>query len=182
MFPRGNTSNPFVLTDIDDGGLPSAASWKAVAPFYFADGTIVAPTPLREPGDQNYLSPGVRALGLAQFGLAVLLCLVASTWVQLHRSHRIMRAYQPVFVHMMIVGAFLISIPILLNSFDEGYGWTEQQLSRACTSVPCMIIVGHLLVYSSLATKLYRINKVLQFRRRRITIKQVMWPLSLIHI
>ena len=47
----------------------------------------------------------------------------------------------------------------------------------ACMSVPWLLSMGHTIVYSALFTKLWRVNKVLSFSRRRVQIKHVVAPM-----
>ena len=131
-------------------------------PFYFADGTTVAPAKLRDDGEQNYLSPEVRAFGLSILGLAWSLCLGNCLWVYCFRKHRVLAASQPVFLYQLSLGVATFVAPVFTLSWDESFGWSEQQLSAGCTSSPWLIALGHTTVYMALFTKLWRINKVLQ--------------------
>ena len=63
-------------------------------------------------------------------------------------------------------------------SFDEGQGWSEDRLNRACASAPWFYMTGHLLVYGSLSTKMWRVHRVLQFARREVKIKNVIGPMG----
>ena len=145
-------------------------------PFYFADGTTVAPAKLRDDGEQNYLSPEVRAFGLSILGLDWSLCLGNCPWVYCFRKHRVLAVSQPVFLYQLSLGVATFVAPIFTLSWDESFGWSEQQLSAGCTSSPWLIALGHTTVYMALFTKLWRINKVLQVRRTKVELKHVMWP------
>lgn len=160
-----NTSNDtidFQLTDVLRAGDPALQSWKEMHPFYFADGTTVAPAKLRDDGEQNYLSPEVRAFGLSILGLDWSLCLGNCPWVYCFRKHRVLAVSQPVFLYQLSLGVATFVAPIFTLSWDESFGWSEQQLSAGCTSSPWLIALGHTTVYMALFTKLWRINKVLQ--------------------
>jgi gamma-aminobutyric acid type B receptor len=65
---------------------------------------------------------------------------------------------------------------VLPLSFDEGKGWSTQQLGSACMAVPWLFCLGYLITYGALFSKLWRIHRVLQMRRQAILIKQVVWP------
>jgi hypothetical protein len=101
-------------------------------------------------------------------------------WVIWYRNHKVVKASQPAFLLIMILGCFLISIAIFTNSWDELYGWNTEQLSVLCTSTPWLVILGVMLIYCSLFSKLWRVNKVLSFRRRRVKVHQVVWPAAVL--
>lgn len=63
-------------------------------------------------------------------------------------------------------------------SFDEGSGYTKDRLGVYCMASIWCVCLGHLLIYGALFTKLWRINKVLQFRRAKVKLRHVAWPLS----
>jgi len=70
-----------------------------------------------------------------------------------------------------------MSIAIVTLSFDEGAGWSEWQLNVACMLSPWFFFVGQITTFSALFTKLRRVDQVLQFRRRAVTIQKVIGPL-----
>jgi hypothetical protein len=76
----------------------------------------------------------------------------------------------------------LVAILIVTNSFDEGVGLTAEELSALCTASPWLVVVGIMFIYCSLFTKLWRIDKVLQFRRRKVTIASVLWPAAAVFV
>jgi hypothetical protein len=148
----------FMLTDLHQPG--ARTEWQSRAPFFFADGSRSPPVKLRTTPEQNYLSSGVRIAGFCLFGINVVLVLSSLIWIALYRKHSVVVAAQPFFLVMLAIGSFLIAICTFTNSWDESYGWTEEQLGRACTSTPWFATFGVILVYSSLFSKLWRINKV----------------------
>jgi hypothetical protein len=159
---------------------PEVGAWQNRASFTYADGRSVPPDFLRDPPPQNFLPTGLVILGLFLFGSVVLMATAASLWVFWKGKNRVVRAAQPCFLHLLALGATIFSSAIVPLSFDESDGWSETQLSRACQSVPWLIAIGHIVTYSSLAGKLWRVNKVLQFRRQRISVQQVLWPFAIL--
>jgi len=89
-------------------------------------------------------------------------------------------AAQPVFLYVLCFGSIVHSMTILVISYDESYGWDEQQLSRACMAIPWLFCIGHIITYGTLFSKLWRVNRVLQFSRRRVGIRHVLWPSALL--
>jgi hypothetical protein len=163
------------LTDTQINGI-----WKNLDEFVYADGTTVPPELLRDLPDQNYLTGAFRAIGLTLMGITMFGAVVTIAWVYLHREHRVLRAAQPPFLYMLALGSAVSASTIFVISFDESKGWTEEQLSSACMAIPWLISLGHILTYGALFCKLWRVNRVLQFSRRKITTRQVVWPLAIL--
>jgi hypothetical protein len=168
---------PYTLTT-----LLSEGQWIPLEAFSYADGRDVPPDLLRREPEQNHLTPGVRAVGFALMGIALLTAVAAAVWVFLHRKHRIVRAAQPYFLYELCLGAIISASTIFPISFDESYGWSDQQLGRACMATPWLLSLGHIITYGALFSKLWRINKVLQFSRRKIEIRHVAWPSAILFI
>jgi Receptor family ligand binding region len=118
------------------------SSWKEIVPFVFANNSKSPPALLRDPTEQNYLSKGIRIVGLAMMSFVMLLCLVSSILVVYYRKNKVIRAAQPIFMHLLAFGCFVSVSAILPLSYDESYGFTEDQLSMACMSVPWLATYG----------------------------------------
>jgi hypothetical protein len=168
---------PFALSEIYANG-----TWTVVTPFVYADGTQLPPKLLRDVPDQNYLNKAIRGVGFALMGVVLLLALMTVVWVYLNREHRVLRAAQPQFLYVLALGSAISASAVIPISFDESYGWSEQQLSRACIAIPWLLALGHIITYGALFSKLWRINKVLQFSRRKIDVKQVAWPATILAV
>jgi hypothetical protein len=108
---------------------------------------------LREPASQNYLTTISRVWGFLLFCVVILSAVFSVAWVYLHRKHRVVKASQPFFLYFVAFGAFLIAFGIVVNSFDEGRGWTVARLSAACTTSPWTVVLGVLVIYSALFCK-----------------------------
>lgn len=145
--------------------------------FVFRDGGTVAPTMLRQIEDQNYLSEQVHIIGLMLFAVALFTATASGIAAFYLRNDRVVRAGQPPFLYMLCFGSALMSVAIFTLSWDESYGWSDKQLDVACSLTPWFFFVGHLLMFSALFTKLWRVDKVLQFSRQKVRVVQVMGPL-----
>ena len=124
-----------------------------LAPYYFADGTRKPPALLRTMPEQNYLSDDVRAIGLSLASVAVCVILVSVFWVTRYRNHSVVIAAQPPFLYVLCLGSIVTTSAIYVSSFDEGSGWDEILLDRACIAAPWLISLGHIVTYSALFTK-----------------------------
>jgi 7 transmembrane sweet-taste receptor of 3 GCPR len=159
------------------------ASWMAIpnATIMYSSGTSVPP-PLRSETDQNLLTPAARTWGFVLFGLLLVFLAFCAVWLVWKRDTQTVRSSQPAFLGLLLLGSLSVSFCIVTDSFDEGAGWSEDQLSMACTATPWLLVCGVQLIYSSIFCKLKRIDKVLQFRRRKVTIGQVVWPMATIFV
>ena len=126
--------------------------------------------------EENYLSPGVRAIGLVLMVIAWVLGLAALIGLYVFDKDPVVQRAQPFFLKMLCYGSVLTSSAIFTLSWDEGAGWSDRQLDTACAMTPWFFFVGIILTFCALFTKLWRVDKVLQFRRRAVTISNVMKP------
>ena len=104
--------------------------------FVYRDGSTNPPMPLREEPPQNYLSPGLRIVGLLLMSIAILSAVLSTAFVILRREHRVIKSSQPPLLLLVIFGTLIESLSILLISNDESFGWNKEALSRACMSFP----------------------------------------------
>jgi hypothetical protein len=176
LFPpkQDGETVPFELCDVF---LPGRIKWEATAPFVYADGRTQAPELLRGTPEQNYLSPALRGVGLGLMSFAMLLAVTTVVWVFIHREDRIVKASQPSFLYILAFGTIVSAFSIYTISFDESYGWSTARLSGACMASAWLLALGHIITFGSLFCKLWRVNRVLQFVRRKIKIRHVAWPL-----
>ena len=177
QWEKNGSSSFFRLTDVahglrDDGN----ASWLAVVPFIFADGRSEPPGLLRATPEQNYLSQSSRMLGFSLLSIGYAFGLSMLTWVFVYRKHKVLKAAQPELLGVLVVSTMFGLSAIIPLSFTEGNGVSVETLSRLCTSVPWFLTIGHIGCYMSLFTKLLRIHKVLQFKKRKVKLSHVLWP------
>ena len=69
---------------------------------------------------------------------------------------------------------------ILTLSLDEGLDIDDSGLDIACQVTPWFFFLGMVTMYAGLFCKLWRLDMVTQFRRRQVTVQQVLWPLILL--
>lgn len=126
--------------------------------------------------DQNYLTPAVRSVGLSLMAIAWLVSFAGFALVQTLRNEPAVQRAQPFFMQVLCLGAFVMSSSIFFLSWDEGAGWTENQLCTACILAPWCFFAGQIITLCALFTKLWRVDEVLQFRRRSVSVSNVMKP------
>ena len=171
------------LTAVRKGAMNSTVQipWTIMSPFVFASNSVTPP-PLINTPNGNYLTRAVRICGFLLFSLAIVFIFSCGLWVVYYRNTSVVRAAQPIFLLALLVGSTMIAIAIVINAYDESYGWTDKQLSTSCTATPWLIICGFQVIYSSLWLKLWRINKVLQFKRRAVPVCSVLWPAAALFV
>jgi hypothetical protein len=135
------------------------AAWTDVTTFYFADGSSSPPELQQNPPEQTFLSTWARAIGFTLFGIVMLVILGSIAWVYIYRNKRIVKASQPEFLYGLQIGSMSIAVAIILNSFDESYGWTAERLSKLCTAAPWVLFSGVVAIYSSLFTKVRNLRE-----------------------
>jgi hypothetical protein len=173
----GNFSSSIVLTDLRLPGR-DAQRWNKVHDSIYGGGRTVPPLLLCDENEENFKSPHLQALGLSLMAFAAAASVACGLWVFAYREHRVLKASQPPFLYLVCFGTFVQAMAIFTISFDESDGWTEDQLGAACMAMPWLLSLGTIFVYGALFSKLYRLNKVLQVSRRKITMKSVAWPMS----
>jgi hypothetical protein len=172
----GNAADEAVV--VTDTFLHEAGAWNLVTPAIYRDGRTRPPDLLRYSASQNFLPVGVRFVGLFFMSFSICLSLVAAVWVFVRRDSRVVRASQPFFLFLICLGTAIESSSVFLISVDESYEWSLEGLSAACAALPWFFVTSHILVYGALATKLWRVHRVLQFSRREIKIRHVVAPMS----
>jgi len=162
----------------------SKTGWSNVpdANFIYKDGSTNHPPLEREVQEQNYLSSWVRALGFSFMNLTWLMSILCSIGICIYRKSNAVRGGQPFFLQLICASSIIMGTSILTLSFDEGSGWSTNSLSVACSLTPWFFIIGQILMVSCMWSKLWRINKVMQFRRQKVTIRAAMTPIFVILI
>lgn len=177
--PTTHHSYEAVLTSVYNSG---ADGWtnEPNTSFIYQDGSTVPPPGEREVQEHNYLSSWVRALGFSFLGITWSLSLACIAGILMYRKINVVRGGQPFFLQLICASSIIMSTSILTLSFDEGSGWSNEQLNIACTLTPWFFIIGQLLLVACLFSKLWRVNKVMQFRRRTVTIRRASYPIVIV--
>jgi len=106
--------------------------------------------PLRTTEDFNYLSYSIQTLGLTLMGISLFVIIISAAWVFWRRKERTVTASQPQFLYLLCLGATLQAISLVFISFDESFGWSDDQLDRACSALPWFFVTGYLLQYCAI--------------------------------
>ena len=148
--------------------------------FLFRSGSTEAPKTSRVFYEQHFLQDGVRVFGLTLMVIAWIIAIVGAILVIWLRNDEAMKTTQPPFVLVLCVGSLLLSATIYVLSFDEGTGHTDSQLDIMCGLAPWFFFGGHIVSFTAIFTKLYRLNKVLELRFQRATVTAISSSLPLL--
>jgi hypothetical protein len=126
--------------------------WKDIpgAVLVHRDGSTFTQDVPRRFFDFNYLSKGVRIVGLILLCFAwclVFSLLVLVVWT---RNDPVIKRSNPVNYAIICIGSAVMSVTIFMLSWDEYTGWTERQLNMACTLTPWFFFPGHMINISAL--------------------------------
>mmetsp|Transcript_15998 Transcript_15998/g.33071 ORF Transcript_15998/g.33071 Transcript_15998/m.33071 type:complete len:760 (-) Transcript_15998:1068-3347(-) len=143
----------YTLTDVSYPN--SGTTWVKLTPFTYADGTNNPPELLRDEPEQNYIGRAYRAVGLSFMTFGILLALASMVWLVRFRKEPTVSSSQPIFLHILCVGAVVMNASIYVLAWDEGAGWSKQKLDHACEAFPWFLYTGQLIIYGSLFFKLW---------------------------
>ena len=153
--------------------------WTLIQPVVFNDGTTIPPSDLPEISiNKNYIGTSLRVAGLCMAGVILVLSLAFSLWTHFRQASRVIKASQPIFLHMINMGCVWMAISIIFLSLDDEIAST-QACTAFCIVIPWSLSVGWILAFSALFAKTSRVNKILlnpTFRRIKVTVWDVMKP------
>jgi len=159
--------------DADDGGRWTLEDGQE---FLFFGQTNVEPMPLRTVSDFHYLSKPVQTAGIILASVALFVCLTTVLWVAVNSNEREVKASQPFFLYLVCFGSSLVAVSLFCLSFDEEKGWSQDQLDKACSAFPWLFMLGYLITYCALFSKLWRLSRVLQMRRQVVSVSNSLVP------
>ena len=180
---RPNPVNPVTGRRSYEAALASSwgesSGWDEVpgTGLIYRDGSPISSGVIRRVFSHNYISFNVRVIGLSLMGFAWVLALMSIVLIGWLREDPIIQRAQPFFMQTMCLGAIITSAAIFTLSWDEDAGWTNHQLSVACSLTPWFFFTGHILIFCSLFVKLWRVDRVLHFKRAALSVADASWAL-----
>ena len=101
----------------------------------------------------NFLSPSIRAFGLTLMAIGLVSVFLCTLWVYLYQDHSVVIAAQPLLLYSLCLGSTMVTLAILMSSYDESYIDDEETLSRLCNASVWLDSLGHMIAYGALFTK-----------------------------
>lgn len=125
-----------------------ASGWGALAEssIIYRNGSTNPPVVLRNI-EYNYLSIGVRAIGLSFFALGLFLAFGALVAIIHLRKDAIVQRAQPFFLGLLCVGSSITNFASFTISWDEGAGGSVEQLDVACIATPWFFFIGNITIF-----------------------------------
>lgn len=131
--------------------------------------------------DMNYIGPLV-IFGYVSFGVIAFLGIVLFGITHKYRDKRVIKASQPFFLQMIIIGTLFCSATIIPLGIDHE-NYSIDACSTACKIAPWLFVIGFNLIVSALYAKTRRINIVMKsarkFKKVAVTEKDVLKPFAL---
>lgn len=125
----------------------------------------------------------VRWVGYSLGIIIIALALFFGGWVVLNRKHRVVRISQPIFLDIIILGVIVLASAIFPLGVNETNA-DERGCNIACVVTPWLVCLGFSLIFASLFSKLWRINRVFQassaMRRVVVTERDVILPFAIL--
>lgn len=155
--------------------------WSQVQPYTFNDGTNNIPfdLPFLSP-QQQFFSTVLRVISYIMCGLILSMAFLCFAWTIRKHSTRVVRASQPLFLHLLVAGVVVLGATIIPNTIDNKIA-SISGCDVACNIVPWLLSSGFSIVMSALYTKTHRVALIMVqsnlFRRVRVTSTDVMKPM-----
>mmetsp|Transcript_6448 Transcript_6448/g.10693 ORF Transcript_6448/g.10693 Transcript_6448/m.10693 type:complete len:961 (-) Transcript_6448:502-3384(-) len=152
---------------------------KVSKPFIFHDNTNRVPKSLPKiVFEKNLIPTGVLTLGYVLSGALMLSCIMLAAWVHKYREKEVIRTSQPMFLHLILFGVFLMALSIVFNSLQEPVSSTI--LEAACMATPWLFFTGFATSFSAIFVKIRRLNMVIGqsmlMHRADVKIRAVLGP------
>lgn len=192
-----------------DSGLVAVVQGDSVQhfqPFVYNDNTTTAPLALPPLVEEtlNLIPLWAQIFGYTLAGIVVLVAAVFGLWCYFKRNIFVLRASQPFFLCQLCFGCFLMALAVFpwalpgmstvgaFQSLHPSFSQAEEQstissadnargLDMACMSTLWLGFLGFAVCFSSLASKITRINQLLnfgsQFQHLSLGVHDVMMPL-----
>jgi len=135
-------------------------------------------SPLQE---DNYLG-SIRWLGWGMSIAIALASAISAILIMSYRKLHIIRTHQPSFLIGLAVGVGILGTSLIPISLDDEVV-SQDGMDVACMATPWLVSLGFTVAFSTLFSKLWRINKLFsaqQFRRKQVLAKDVLLPFAIL--
>lgn len=130
--------------------------------------------------NRHYVGSTYGRVGFVMMTIVLMISFAFSKWTIVCRDQRIVRASQPIFLHLICIGTGMMGISIaVLGLDDESIG----NMDLVCSSTPILLCLGWCFSFSAILAKTLRINMIFRnprFKRIRVTPKDVMQPMLIL--
>ncbi|GAB5372547.1 hypothetical protein AAMO2058_001674900 [Amorphochlora amoebiformis] len=106
-----------------------------------------------------YLPNWQRNMGMSLFTINCFMSVVLFIWTLFHWSSRIIRAAQPIFLALVLVGCITSSATLIPLSMDDR-DYSQETMDSICQGKVWLYGIGFALSYSALFAKTFRVKQV----------------------
>jgi simple sugar transport system substrate-binding protein len=143
--------------------------------------------------DYNFLPDYMIIIGYAAVGLVCLSSLVSLLWMHRYKDKNVVRASQPLFLGLIVLGVTVSILAIIPLSAQTEYRYLKDPYTGKLTDIPnpaiplvdaaCMLVpwlygIGFVLTFSALCAKIQRIKMIYaagaSMRRKKVEVKDVL--------
>ena len=128
----------------------NSGQWESLVTQTFNDGTSNVPPDLPPlETNRNYISTGLKVVGLIFFVIVFILSVGFGFWTYLNRHKHVLRSSQPFFLYIisggtLLMGSALIPLSVVFSITDQAGA------DAACMSIPWLLALGFSLTFSAL--------------------------------
>jgi 7 transmembrane sweet-taste receptor of 3 GCPR len=124
-----------------------------------------------------------RIFGFVIAAIIMLTSILSFGFAVLNSSNAIIKASQPVFLHMLNVGTFVLGTSLIPLSIDDSLV-SADGCDVACVAFPWLFCLGFSIAFAAIFSKVWRVHRLLtaasSMQRRSITVQDVMIPFCVI--
>ena len=129
--------------------------------------------------DYNHLG-STTILGYVAFSILAFVSIGFAAWTFLNHEKYVVKASQPFFLYLICAGTLIFASSIIAFGIDDNH-YSQSACNIACMSVPWLITLGFVLIFSALFSKTWRVNKIFhqpnKFKRMKVTTQDVILPM-----
>ena len=127
--------------------------------------------------DMTFISPTLKAIGIGFVALQGMFSAFFGVWTLYYRGQGVVMSSQPVFLLLVVIGCFIMSISILPTAVEETYRYEQDHLTgqltdtpsqdidrvdAACMAFPWLFNLGFIVTFSALFAKIWRVCRILR--------------------
>jgi ABC-type sugar transport system substrate-binding protein len=136
--------------------------------------------------DQHLLG-NLTIVGYTCFAVIAAASIACAAWTRWNRAGVVVKAAQPIFLHMVAGGTILLSsalVPLSMDISDELFDATPMSYRVGiCMSIPWLAFTGLTIVFAALFTKTWRVTRLFKsksspFSREQIAVRDVLAPFA----
>jgi 7 transmembrane sweet-taste receptor of 3 GCPR/Periplasmic binding protein domain len=123
-------------------------------------------------------------LGFMAVAIVYTLAVALVVFTISRRNLRVIKASQPLFLVIILIGVTLMISTIIPFSFEDSNQYSLVSVNNGCMAYPWLLTLGFATAFAALLSKTWRINKIFlsgfRFTRNVVTVSEVLTPVALL--